>query len=205
MVDPGIGFGKTAEQNLEVLARLAELRVLGLPILLGTSRKSTIGRVLGTDVDDRLEGTAATVARGTGRGGHGAGARRAPDGPGGHDVRRHRPAGGPVTRVYLGLGSNIGDRAAHLAMARRRLEEAGIRVVAASAEENTSPVGGVAQDDFLNQVLEVETVLAPEALLRLAKQLEGEAGAGPAACAGDRASWTSTSCCTTAPSSRATT
>ena len=64
VVDPGIGFGKTAEQNLEVLARLAELRVLGLPILLGTSRKSTIGRVLGTDVDDRLEGTAATVALG---------------------------------------------------------------------------------------------------------------------------------------------
>ena len=64
VVDPGIGFGKTAEQNLEVLARLAELRSLGLPILLGTSRKSTIGKVLGTEVDDRLEGTAATVALG---------------------------------------------------------------------------------------------------------------------------------------------
>ncbi|GAC1330724.1 MAG: hypothetical protein NVSMB17_08310 [Candidatus Dormibacteria bacterium] len=68
VVDPGIGFGKTAEQNLEVLARLAELRVLGIPILLGTSRKSTIGRVLGTEVDDRLEGTAATVALGIGAG-----------------------------------------------------------------------------------------------------------------------------------------
>ena len=68
VIDPGIGFGKTAEQNLEMLARLAELRVLGLPILLGTSRKSTIGRVLGTEVDDRLEGTAATVALGIGAG-----------------------------------------------------------------------------------------------------------------------------------------
>lgn len=68
VVDPGIGFGKTAEQNLEVLARLPELRVLGLPILLGTSRKSTIGRVLGTDAGDRLEGTAATVALGIGGG-----------------------------------------------------------------------------------------------------------------------------------------
>ena len=68
VVDPGIGFGKTADQNLELLARLPELRVLGLPILLGTSRKSTIGRVLGTEVDDRLEGTAATVALGIGAG-----------------------------------------------------------------------------------------------------------------------------------------
>jgi len=68
VVDPGIGFGKTADQNLEVLARLAELRTLGLPILLGTSRKSTIGQVLGTAVDDRLEGTAATVALGIGAG-----------------------------------------------------------------------------------------------------------------------------------------
>jgi dihydropteroate synthase len=68
VIDPGIGFGKTAEQNLEVLGRLAELRVLGLPVLLGTSRKSTIGRVLGTEVGDRLEGTAATVALGIGAG-----------------------------------------------------------------------------------------------------------------------------------------
>jgi dihydropteroate synthase len=64
MIDPGIGFGKTADQNLEVLARLSELKQLGLPILLGTSRKSTIGKVLGTAVDDRVEGTAATVALG---------------------------------------------------------------------------------------------------------------------------------------------
>jgi dihydropteroate synthase len=64
LVDPGIGFGKTAEQNLEVLRRLGELKVLGLPILLGASRKSTIGKVLGLPVEDRIEGTAATVALG---------------------------------------------------------------------------------------------------------------------------------------------
>jgi dihydropteroate synthase len=64
VVDPGIGFGKTAEQNLEVLRRLGELKALGLPILLGTSRKSTIGKVLGLPVEDRIEGTAATVALG---------------------------------------------------------------------------------------------------------------------------------------------
>jgi dihydropteroate synthase len=64
IVDPGIGFGKTAEQNLAVLAGLARLRVLGRPILLGTSRKSTIGKVLGLPVDERLEGTLATTALG---------------------------------------------------------------------------------------------------------------------------------------------
>jgi dihydropteroate synthase len=64
IVDPGIGFGKTSEQNLVVLQRLGELKVLNLPILLGTSRKSTIGKVLDLPVEDRVEGTAATVALG---------------------------------------------------------------------------------------------------------------------------------------------
>ena len=64
VIDPGIGFGKTAEQNLEVLRRLDEFKSLGLPIMLGTSRKSTIGKVLGLAVEDRVEGTAATVALG---------------------------------------------------------------------------------------------------------------------------------------------
>ncbi|SHF08694.1 Dihydropteroate synthase [Thermoanaerobacter uzonensis DSM 18761] len=64
VVDPGIGFGKTLDHNLEVMNRLEELKVLGLPVLLGTSRKSMIGKVLNLDVEDRLEGTAATVAVG---------------------------------------------------------------------------------------------------------------------------------------------
>ena len=62
IVDPGMGFGKTAEQNLEILRRLGEFGALGLPLLVGMSRKSTIGFVLGLPVDDRVEGTAATVA-----------------------------------------------------------------------------------------------------------------------------------------------
>ncbi len=62
IVDPGFGFGKDWRQNLELLRRLGELRVLGRPILSGTSRKSTIGRVLGLPPGERLEGTAATVA-----------------------------------------------------------------------------------------------------------------------------------------------
>jgi dihydropteroate synthase len=61
LIDPGIGFGKTAEQNWEVMRRLAELKELGLPILIGTSRKSFIGKLLDLPVTERLEGTAATV------------------------------------------------------------------------------------------------------------------------------------------------
>ena len=62
ILDPGIGFGKTADHNLEILNRLREFRTLGYPLLVGTSRKSTIGRVLDLPPDQRLEGTAATVA-----------------------------------------------------------------------------------------------------------------------------------------------
>jgi dihydropteroate synthase len=65
LVDPGIGFGKTAEQNVELLRRLGELKVLGRPILLGTSRKSTLGKVLGgLPPEDRLDATLATTALG---------------------------------------------------------------------------------------------------------------------------------------------
>ncbi len=64
ILDPGIGFGKTYEHNLEVMHRLGELRSLGKPILLGTSRKSMIGNTLNLPVTERVEGTAATVALG---------------------------------------------------------------------------------------------------------------------------------------------
>ncbi len=62
ILDPGFGFGLHGEENLRVMARLGELRSLGRPLLVGTSRKSYIGQVLGAEVGDRLEGTAATVA-----------------------------------------------------------------------------------------------------------------------------------------------
>jgi len=68
IIDPGIGFGKTLEGNLEVMRRLSELKELGRPILLGTSRKSVIGTVLDLPPDQRLEGTAATVALGIANG-----------------------------------------------------------------------------------------------------------------------------------------
>lgn len=62
ILDPGFGFGPSPEQNLELIRRLPALRSLGRPLLVGTSRKSTIGRVLGLPVEERVEGTAATVA-----------------------------------------------------------------------------------------------------------------------------------------------
>lgn len=68
ILDPGIGFGKTVEQNLELVDRLGEIRALGYPVLLGPSRKSFIGYTLNLPPDQRLEGTAAAVAIGIARG-----------------------------------------------------------------------------------------------------------------------------------------
>ncbi len=68
ILDPGIGFGKTVQQSLELLNRLDELRVLGYPLLLGPSRKSFIGYTLDLPPEERVEGTAATVALGIARG-----------------------------------------------------------------------------------------------------------------------------------------
>jgi dihydropteroate synthase len=60
LLDPGIGFGKTLPHNLELLRRVNELVALGRPVVIGTSRKSFLGRISGRDVDDRLAGTIAT-------------------------------------------------------------------------------------------------------------------------------------------------
>jgi len=68
ILDPGIGFGKTREHNLELINRLDEIRELGYPVLLGPSRKSFIGFTLDLPPDQRVEGTAATIAVGIARG-----------------------------------------------------------------------------------------------------------------------------------------
>jgi dihydropteroate synthase len=68
ILDPGIGFGKTVEQNMEIIDRLMEIRSLGYPILLGPSRKSFIGYTLDLPAEQRLEGTSAAVAVGIVRG-----------------------------------------------------------------------------------------------------------------------------------------
>ena len=64
ILDPGVGFGKSYEQNLTVLHRLSELKALGCPVLLGASRKSVVGLTLGLPADERLEGTLAATAAG---------------------------------------------------------------------------------------------------------------------------------------------
>ena len=68
ILDPGVGFGKTYEQNLEVIRYLEELHMFGYPLLLGTSRKSVIGNTLNLPVDDRVEGTIATSVIGVMKG-----------------------------------------------------------------------------------------------------------------------------------------
>jgi dihydropteroate synthase len=70
ILDPGIGFAKSLEQNLETMRRLDDIVALGYPVLLGTSRKSMIGRVLDLPTEERVEGTAATVALGVVKGCH---------------------------------------------------------------------------------------------------------------------------------------
>jgi dihydropteroate synthase len=70
IIDPGIGFGKTLVDNLLIIKNLSEFRVLGKPILLGTSRKSFIGKILNTDTTERLEGTLSSIAIGVINGAH---------------------------------------------------------------------------------------------------------------------------------------
>jgi 2-amino-4-hydroxy-6-hydroxymethyldihydropteridine diphosphokinase len=80
-------------------------------------------------------------------------------------------------RAYVALGSNLGDRAAHLAHARQRLNELpGTRVVAVSGVEETAPIGPVAQGPYLNQMALIETTLGPDELLQLCRQIESERG-----------------------------
>ena len=62
IVDPGIGFGKSVDHNLEIFRRINELRSLGRPIMVGSSRKSFLGRLTGQPVDQRMLATATTVA-----------------------------------------------------------------------------------------------------------------------------------------------
>lgn len=68
ILDPGVGFGKTVAQNLQLIRDLGQIRALGYPVLLGTSRKSFIGKVLDVGPDERLMGTAATIALGVAAG-----------------------------------------------------------------------------------------------------------------------------------------
>jgi dihydropteroate synthase len=68
VVDPGFGFGKTPEDNIELLANLRQLQVIGAPILIGVSRKSTLGQITGREVDERLPASLAAAVMAVERG-----------------------------------------------------------------------------------------------------------------------------------------
>ena len=120
IVDPGIGFGKTADHNITVLCHLGALSTLGRPVLLGTSRKSTLGRILDLPVEERLEATLATTALGIAAGVdivrvHDVGAQR----PGRPGQRRHRArVTGEITQTPTGARDERPHRPAQHALQR---------------------------------------------------------------------------------------
>jgi len=81
-----------------------------------------------------------------------------------------------MTRVWLALGSNLGDRRRYLAAARTRLSQTGVTLIRKSRVKETEPVGVTDQPRFLNQVLEVETSLEPRPLLETVKRIEDQVG-----------------------------
>lgn len=85
-----------------------------------------------------------------------------------------------MTKVYLGLGSNLGTRSGNLSAARRRLREKGVRILRQSGVLETQPWGVVDQPRFLNQVVEADWIGTPRQLLQVAKQVEREGGRRPA-------------------------
>jgi dihydropteroate synthase len=178
ILDPGFGFGWEPEQNLELLRRLQELRDLDRPLLIGTSRKSTIGLVLGRPEDERLWGTAATVALAVEAG---------VDIVRVHDVRAMadvvraadaatRPWPPAERRVWLGLGGNLGDRIAQLRIALDRLVSGGVGVDLVSPVYETPPWGVTEQPRFANIAVAGHTLLTAREVLALAKRIEAEAG-----------------------------
>jgi len=183
ILDPGFGFGWTPEQNLQIIRSLIQLLNIRCPLLLGTSRKSTIGHVLGdVPVDERLMGTAASVALSIASG---ADMVRV------HDVAEMRQvalvADAVVARGHLGLvvrpvtialGSNLGDRLGNLRAAVAGLEEAMSPITAKSSVWETAPVPGD-QPPFFNAVVTMETWRSPQSLLKVLKQIEHDLGRRP--------------------------
>jgi dihydropteroate synthase len=190
LLDPGIGFGKTPEQNHACIWNLDRFRRLGTPILVGLSRKSFIGRIAGGDPDQRILGTIAADTIALLRG---ASVLRV------HDVAEHkvvldifkalsaspRPRSKQTPRdarasVALSLGGNIGDKATTLRRALNALgSEPAIELAAVSRLYRTPPWGKSDQDWFVNACALALTSLPPEALLDRVKALEVELGRTP--------------------------
>lgn len=191
LLDPGVGFGKTPEQNHSCIWNLNRFLSFGAPILVGLSRKSFIGRITGAEVGRRLPGTLAADTIALMRG---ASVLRV------HDVAENRaaldvfmalkaaaaPSSGAKrkdegrARVVLALGGNVGDKALSLRRALRALAaEPGIELTAVSRFYRTAPWGKTDQDWFVNACALGLTSLKPEALLERVKALEVELGRAP--------------------------
>jgi dihydropteroate synthase len=192
LLDPGVGFGKTPEQNHSCIFNLDRFLGFGAPILVGLSRKSFLGRILGVEVDRRLAGTLAANTIALMRG---ASVLRV------HDVAENRDAlavfaalkgaarPSPAAerkhngkaRVVLALGGNVGDKVKSLRRALRALaSQPGIELAAVSRFYRTAPWGKIDQDWFVNACALGRTTLKPEALLERVKALEVELGRKPA-------------------------
>jgi dihydropteroate synthase len=178
ILDPGFGFGWEPAQNLELLRRAGELRALGRPLLIGTSRKSTLGVVLGRPEDERTWGTAATVA---------LAAQAGLDLVRVHEVRTMaevalaadslvRPWPPRERRIWLALGGNLGDRVGQLRTALDALVAGGAGIDLVSSVYETPPWGVTDQPRFANIVVAGHTLLSAQELLALAKRIEAAAG-----------------------------
>jgi 2-amino-4-hydroxy-6-hydroxymethyldihydropteridine diphosphokinase len=189
LLDPGLGFGKTPEQNYACIWNLDRFRRLGPPLLVGLSRKSFIGRIVGGAPDERLVGTLAADMVALMRG---ASVLRV------HDVAEHRQALGvfqalasaerpPAARardgraeVVLALGGNVGDKAAQLRRGLAALDDQPeIALTAVSRFYRTPPWGKTDQDWFVNACALARTSLKPEALLERVKAIEAALGRAP--------------------------
>jgi dihydropteroate synthase len=190
LLDPGVGFGKTAEQNHACVENLDRFRRFGAPILVGLSRKSFLGRIVGGAPDERLVGTLAADVVALLRG---ASVLRV------HDVAEHGQAlavvqalsaarRAPTSRgqaegaeVALALGGNVGDKVLALRRALSALDgEPGIALQAVSRFYRTPPWGKTDQDWFVNACALARTTLSPEALLDRVKAVETALGRTPA-------------------------
>ena len=189
LLDPGVGFGKTPEQNHACIWNLDRFRRLGPPVLIGLSRKSFIGRIVGGGADERLVGTLAADTVALMRG---AAVLRV------HDVAEHRQALDVVralaaaerppppkaaegrAEIVLALGGNVGDKAGALRRALAALDDQpDIALVAVSRFYRTPPWGKTDQDWFVNACALARTDLAPEALLDRVKAIETALGRTP--------------------------
>jgi dihydropteroate synthase len=186
LLDPGVGFGKTPEQNHSCIWSLDRFRRFGAPVLVGLSRKSFLGRITGAEVDNRLPGTLAADTIALMRG---ASVLRV------HDVAENRAAldifktlsaaakpsakleDDGRARIVLALGGNVGDKTLSLRRALRAIAgEPGIELTAVSRLYRTAPWGKKDQDWFVNACALGLTRLAPEALLERMKALEVDLG-----------------------------